>query len=159
MADLVHDSFTITRRYGHAPAAVFGAFADAEKRRRWFAEGEGFIVDSYRLDFRVNGSEASAFRVDTPDFRSEEISNHTFFLDIVENERIVSAYSMSNVGVPFSDSLQTITLQPEAGGTLLTLVEQVTFMEGADGLQMRREGTEQLLESLSRELAQGVAHS
>lgn len=154
MSDLVHDSFTITRRYDHAPKEVFAAFADARKRRRWFAEGEGFIVDSYELDFRVNGSETSAFRVDTPEFRSEEISNQTFFLDIVENERIVSAYSMSNVGVPFSASLQTITLQPDDGGTLLTLMEQVTFLEGADGLELRREGTEQLLESLGRELDQ-----
>ena len=102
----------------------------------------------------MNSSETSAFRVDTPEFRSEEISNHTFFLDIVENQRIVSAYSMSNVGVPFSASLQTITLQPDDGGTLLTLMEQVTFLEGADGLELRREGTEQLLESLGRELDQ-----
>lgn len=152
MSEPVHDSFTINRRYDHAPTQVFAAFADPRKRRRWFVEGEGFIVDSYELDFRVNGSETSAFRVDTPEFRSEEIRNQTFFLDIVENERIVTAYSMSNVGVPFSASLQTITLQPDGGGTLLTLVEQVTFLEGADGLELRREGTEQLLESLGREL-------
>lgn len=152
MPSLVHDSFTLIRNYKNRPDIVFRAFLDPIQRRRWFAEGEGFIVDSYNLDFRVNGSETSAFRVSTPEFQSEEISNNTFFLDIVPAERIVSAYSMSNVGVPFSASLQTITFEPVEGGTRLTLVEQVTFFEGADGLEMRRQGTEELLESLAKEL-------
>lgn len=147
-----HDSFTLTREYNSNPERVFGAFSDPIVKRRWFAEGEGFIVDSFELDFRVNGSEKSAFRVETPEFRSDEISNHTFYLDIIPNQRIVSAYSMSNLGVPFSASLQTITLEPTPGGTRLTLVEQVTFFEGADGLEMRKQGTLELLESLAREL-------
>lgn len=152
MPSLVHDSFSLIRNYKNRPDIVFRAFSDPIQRRRWFAEGEGFIVDSYSLDFRVNGSETSAFRVSTPEFQSEEISNNTFFLDIVPAERIVSAYSMSNLGVPFSASLQTITFEPVEGGTRLTLVEQVTFFEGADGLEMRRQGTEALLESLAKEL-------
>lgn len=152
MQEPVQGSFTITREYKNSPEIVFHAFSDPISRRRWFVEGEGFIVDSHKLDFRVNGSETSAFRVSTPEFQSEEIRNNTVFLDIVPDQRIVSAYSMSNLGVPFSASLQTITFEPVPGGTRLTLVEQVTFLEGADGLEMRRQGTEQLLESLAKEL-------
>lgn len=156
MQELVHDSFTLTRDYPVSPARVFRAFADPEKKRRWFAEGEGFIVDSYSLDFRIGGTETSAFRVSNPEFQSERISNLTVFLDIVPDRRIVSAYNMANVGVPFSASLQSITLEPSGDGTRLTLVEQVTFMEGSDGLEMRREGTEQLLGSLAAELEREV---
>ncbi len=152
MQELVHDSFTLTRDYPASPERVFRAFSDPEKKRRWFAEGEGYIADSYALDFRVGGSETAAFRVDTPEFRSDEIRNQTFFLDIVPEKRIVLAYSMSNAGVPFSASLQTITLVPHSGGTRLTLFEQGTFFENADGTEMRRQGTENLLASLARDL-------
>lgn len=153
MQDLTHDSFTLTRDYPVSPERVFRAFSDPGRKRRWFAEGKGFIVDSYALDFRVGGSESAAFRVDTPEFQSEEIRNQTYYLDIVPERRIVLAYSMSNAGVPFSASLQTVTLEARGDGTRLTLTEHVTFMEGADGTERRREGTEQLLDSLARELA------
>lgn len=152
MTDLVHDSFTLTRDYPVPPSKVFRAFSDPERKRRWFAEGEGFIVGSYHLDFRVGGSESGAFRVHTPEFTSPEITNSTFYLDIVPNERIITAYSMANAGVPFSASLQTTTLEAIPGGTRLTLVEQVVFMDGADGLERRRNGTVGLLESLANEL-------
>lgn len=150
--DIAHDSFTVSREYPVTPEAVFAAFSQPEKKRRWFAEGEGFVVGSYKLDFRVGGSESTTFRVDTPEFRSDEIRNDTFYLDIVPNERIILAYSMSNAGTPFSASLQTITLEPVSNGTRLTLTEQATFLEGADGVGGRRHGTEVLLESLGKEL-------
>lgn len=147
-----HDSFTVTREYPVSPEKVFAAFSDPEKKRRWFAEGDGFNVDSYHLDFRVGGTERTSFRVETPEFTSEEIRNDTYYFDIVPNERIILGYSMSNVGVPFSASLQTVTLEPTANGTLLTLTEHATFLDGADGVEMRRQGTEELLESLDKAL-------
>lgn len=155
--DIRHDSFTLTREYPAPVERVYAAFSDPEKKRRWFAEGEGFVVGSYQLDFRVGGTEVSVFRVDTPEFKSDEIRNDTYFLDIVPNERIVLAYSMSNVGVPFSASLQTVTLEATPAGTRLTLTEQATFLPGSDGVEMRRHGTESLLDALARELGVGLA--
>lgn len=153
-----HDSFTLTREYPVPVERVYAAFSDPDKKRRWFAEGHGHAVDRYGLDFRVGGTEVSVFRVDTPEFQSDEIRNDTYFLDIVPNERIVLAYSMSNVGVPFSASLQTVTFVGTERGTMLTLTEQATFLPGSDGVDMRRHGTEQLLDALGRELGelQGV---
>lgn len=147
-----HESFTVTREYPVSREKVYAAFSDPQKKRRWFAEGDGFAVDSYQLDFRVGGKEVSTFRVDTPEFKSDEIRNDTYFLDIVPNERIVLAYSMANAGVPFSASLQTVTLESTQAGTMLTLTEQATFLPGSDGVDIRRSGTEQLLEALGREL-------
>lgn len=155
--DIRHESFTLTREYPVGREKVFAAFSDPKRKRRWFAEGDGFIVDSYALDFRVGGTEVSAFRVSTPEFQSDEIRNLTVFLDIVPDERIVLAYSMSNVGVPFSASLQTVTFEANSRGTLLTLTEQATFLPGSDGAEMRRQGTEWLLDSLGRELERVAA--
>ena len=152
-----HDRFTLTREYPASPERVFEAFADPAKKRRWFAEGEGFAVQEYRLDFRVGGSETAVFRVETPEFSSDAIRNDTHYFDIVPNERIVLGYSMSNAGVPFSASLQTVTLAPTGDGTLLTLTEQGTFLEGADGVERRIQGTEELLDALGRELRAVVA--
>lgn len=150
-----HEKFTITRTYPVNPAEVFSAFSDPSRKRRWFAEGDGYIVDSYELDFRVGGFETSAFRIDNPGFKSAEVSNYTSFFDIIPDERIIMAYSMSNVGTPFSVSLQTLTFEPDGTGTRLTLTEQITFMEGADGTETRRYGTEALLDNLGTELSAG----
>ena len=152
-AAISHDSFTLTREFPAPRERVYAAFSDPRRKRRWFAEGDGFNVDHYELDFRVGGREVSAFRVDTPEFKSDEIRNDTYFLDIVPNERIVFAYSMSNAGVPFSASLQTVTLADAPAGTRLTLVEQATFLPGSDGVDRRLRGTEVLLGSLEAYLA------
>ena len=49
---IVFDTFAIERTYKASPARVFEAWRDPEKKRRWFAEGKGFVIDSYELDFR-----------------------------------------------------------------------------------------------------------
>lgn len=153
--ETVHESFTIERRYSSSRSKVFRAFSDPTIKRRWFAEGPGFIVDAYELDFRVGGKETSAFTVDNEEFKSAEIRNDTYYFDIIENERIVYAYSMANEGKPFSVSLSTIVLaDDDEGGTRLGFHEQVTFFEGADGVRMRETGTRQLLERLAEVLGE-----
>lgn len=153
MADtLSHETFTLRREYPVSPEEVFRAFAEPEKKRRWFAEGEGFIVGSYELDFRPGGHERTAFKVANEEFSSDEIRNDTHYFDIVPDERIMLAYSMANMGKVFSVSLQTITLQATKSGTLLTLHEQATFLGDADGVELRRRGTEGLLDALGQEL-------
>ena len=153
--ETVHDSFTVSRSYKSNIDRVFQAFADPTIKRRWFAEGPGFVLDSYALEFRVGGKETGTFRVDNPDFKSDEIRNDTYYFDIVEGERIVYGYSMSNAGTPFSASLATILFEREEhGGTKLTLHEQIAFFEGADGVKMSETGTRQLLEMLAKELGE-----
>lgn len=153
--ETAHDSFTIERSYRADPQRVFQAFADPQTKRLWFAEGPGFIVGSYDLDFRVGGKETGSFSVDSPGFSSDEIRNDTYYFDIVENERIVYGYSMANEGTPFSASLSTVTLQrSQNGGTKLTFHEQVAFFEHADGVKMRETGTRQLLERLAEVLGE-----
>lgn len=161
-AEVIHDGFTLERRYRSAPDAVWRAFADPESKRRWFAEGEGFEVLDYGLDFSVGGREHGTFKVVNAPVPLGVISNETRYFDIRENERFTAAYSMSNDGVPFSVSLVTVTLEPDGDGTLLTHTESAVFFEGSDGTSMRETGTRSLMEALARELgeeAQEVAWS
>jgi uncharacterized protein YndB with AHSA1/START domain len=56
------------------PARVFAAFANGATKRRWFAEGEGWEVLEFTLDFRVGGGEVSRFRFrDGPEIRNDTI--------------------------------------------------------------------------------------
>lgn len=144
----IQTSFNIDRFYAASPAEVFAAFSNAERKRRWFAEGDGWQVDEFTADFRVGGSERSRFR-----FRGgPEISNDTAYLDIVTNQRIVIAYVMALAGTRFSASLATIEFKPEGNGTRLVYAEQDSFLDGQDGSTDRETGCRELLETLAAEV-------
>lgn len=153
-SEVIHDGFTLVRRYRSGVDAVWRAFADPDVKRRWFAEGAGFEVIEYGLDFRPGGREHAAFRVVDAPVPLGVITNETRFFDIRERERIVSAYSMANDGVPFSVSLVTVTFEPDGDGTLLTFRETAAFLENADGVRLRENGTRALLEALAAELGE-----
>ncbi len=145
---VTHATFTIERNYPTPPQRVFAAFSDPVKKRRWFAEGEEFQVESFAMDFRVGGIERSSFRV-----QGMECINDTVYLDIVPERRIVMAYTMTLGGKRISSSQATVELLSAEKGTDFIFTEQAAFFEGADGPQMRQEGWTKLFESLARELA------
>lgn len=155
-----HATFIIERRYGASPQRVFAAWADPAAKRVWFVEGEGWLLQSYELDFREGGTEKSRFR----HLKGEEIfgertvfGNETVFNDIVPNERIVFTYAMDRNGVRFSVSLAAVELHPDASGTRLLFTEHATFFEGGDGAQMREAGWRELLDKLDQYLTSGGA--
>lgn len=151
---VVHDTFVINKHYPATPARVFSAFSDPDRKRRWFAEGPGFQVDSHALDFRVGGTEVSHFRMlgaPLPD--GTPVVNHTWYTDIVPNQRIVFAYTMTVDGKRISSSQTTVELEPDGGdATRLRFTEQVAFFADADGIEMREAGTRQLLDQLGKEI-------
>jgi uncharacterized protein YndB with AHSA1/START domain len=59
---VIHHTFTIDRTYPTTRARVWAALSDPKKKRRWFAESTGFVIDEYSLDFRVGGFERTRFR-------------------------------------------------------------------------------------------------
>lgn len=144
-----HSTFVIERNYPVAPERVFAAFSDVAKKRRWFAEGEGFDVEEFRMDFRVGGSEQIRFR--SKDGRT--FVNHTIYQDILPNRHIVFAYTMSVSDKRISSSQATVEFLPRGKGTDLIFTEQGAFFEGADGPQMREQGWGKLLDQLAKELA------
>ncbi len=155
---VTHGTFTLERAYSAAPARVFAAFSDPARKRRWFAEGPGFHLESFEMDFRVGGRETSRFRfaAGTPIEEGAPCSNDTVYMDIVPDRRIVIAYSMSLSGRRFSCSQATMEFRPgENGGTRLVFTEQAAFFEGADGIVIREQGTRELLGQLAVELGEG----
>ena len=141
---VVHRTLSVERTYPSPPARVFAAFADPGTKRRWFAEGPGFETDEFALDFRVGGFERTRFR----SVGGAPVRNDTLFLDIVPDERIVFAYSLSAEEVRTSAALTTVELAADGGGTRLLLTEQVAFLDGVDGSASREWGWGGLLDRL-----------
>jgi uncharacterized protein YndB with AHSA1/START domain len=145
---VIHKSFVIERTYPASRARVYRALSDPARKRRWFAEGEGFVVDSYELDFRIGGWERTRFRPQG----GPPMTTDAVYLDLVPEERVVFAYGMTVAGAPLSSSLGTMELEDTAKGTRLRFTEHTAFLDGTDGSDARREGSLSLLESLAREL-------
>lgn len=146
---VVHSTITIERDYPAAPARVFAAWSDPKIKRRWFAQSEGAEVLAFEMDFRVGGRERARFRV-----RGDaEFTNDTIYQDIVPDQRIVIAYTMSSGERRISASLGTVELRPTDGGTRMLYTEQAAFFAGGDGPKLREQGWRELFARLAGALA------
>ena len=145
---VTHGSFSIERTYESPPAKVFKAFADPEIKRRWFVEGEGWEVEEFNVDFRIGGYERSRFR-----FRGgAPVRNDTTYHDIVPDERIIIAYTMTVGDNRISASLATFEFKQESAGTKLVFTEQGAFLDGLDKVGPREAGWRDLLAALGKAL-------
>jgi uncharacterized protein YndB with AHSA1/START domain len=146
---VAHDTFRIERIYPQPPARVFSAFADEAMKRRWFAEGEGWEIFEYSLDFRVGGAETSRFRYgDGPEIRMDAVCQ-----DIIPDQRIVLVYRMNIGPKPLSVSLATIELVASGGGTRLTYTEQGAYFDTSiASAKGHEEASRGMLEKLAAEL-------
>lgn len=138
-----HATFVIERRLAAPAARVFAAWADPEKKRRWFACHDDWQTLEHHLEFRVGGSERNAVAATDAVHRME-----AHYLDIVPDARIVYAYAMYVGDVRISVSLVTVTFAARAGATVMTFTEQVVFLDGHGELDERRAGTEVGLDQL-----------
>ena len=148
---VTHDSFVVERHYDASPAQVFSAFASQEAKARWFTAPEGtFASSELTVDFRIGGRETNVARLADGGMT---IVYDALFEDIVPDSRIVLAYTMAADGRRMSASLQTIEFIPDDDRTQLLLTDQMAIFDGLDTAAARRQGTDELLDSLGRELA------
>ena len=152
---VTHGTFSVERIYRHSPARVFHALSDEATARRWRAEGDGWQVNEFRLDFRLGGGEVSRFSHQG----GPEIRLDGQYHEIVQDERIVFAYRMAIGAQALSASLTTIELFAEGGGTRLVQTEQGAYFGDVDSIEGRKEGTLGLLEKLAEDLDQHGAAS
>src|SRR5690606_7572647 len=130
--EIIHDSFTIERRYRSPVDKVWNAFADETLKRAWFAEGEGFEVIEYGLDCRLDGRAPAPFSGLEAPVPLVAIGDWTRYFGIRALERRLPASPMSKEGTPFSASLVTVTCGPEEnGGTRVPHLEQVVCLDQA----------------------------
>ena len=150
---VIHSTFVIDRSYPKPPEVVFSAFADAAKKRRWFAEGHSHAVEEFEMDFRVGGTERTRYRfMEGSPFPGVALTNEGSYQDIVPNRCIVNASTMTLGDKRISSSLVTFEFLRTDKGTDLICTHQGAFFEGSDGPQMREAGWLKLLEHLAKDL-------
>jgi uncharacterized protein YndB with AHSA1/START domain len=154
---VIHNTFVLERSYPKPPKAVFAAFADARKKRRWFAEGDGHEVQQFELEFRVGGTERLKYRLkaSTP-VAGMIITNESRYQDIVPEQRIVTAATMDLGEKRILIALVTAEFSRTDKGTDLTLTHQGTYLSGPSGLspQMLQAGWRKLLDILAAVVAE-----
>jgi len=144
---VIHSTFDLKRTYPVSRDKVFSAFADESKKRQWaYGAPEG----AHTLDFRVGGSE----RVEMPGPGGGTFKYVGTYYDIVENERIVYAYTFDMGAGTSGVTLTTVELaDAEDGGTHLKFTEQGAYLDGFDGPKFWEAGTTSLLDRLGQSLA------
>jgi uncharacterized protein YndB with AHSA1/START domain len=153
MTDLtvIHDTFTLERRYRVPAARVFAFLSEPVMKRRWYAAADERDLEAFDMDFREGGVERMASRMgeQTP-FPGAILANDGRFEDIVPGRRVVVSTSMTLGGRRISSSLITFEVSEDGVETVMRLTHQAAFYEGSDGPQMRKGGWEALLNRLDQ---------
>ncbi len=121
----VRPSLTLKRRFKAPPAKVFAAWTDPEKMRRWMGPGEIKAVRA-ESDARVGGRYRVLMR--TPSGQEHDVSG--VYREVIANEKLVFTWAWKVVPPDEPhQSLVTVLLKPDGGGTLLTLTHEHLFDE------------------------------
>ncbi|MFT4000682.1 MAG: SRPBCC family protein [Rhizobium sp.] len=133
-----HATITIERHFKAPLPRVFNAWAMPEQKRQWFACHGDWKPLEFQLDFRTGGSESN--RVASTD--GVVHAYQARYIDIIQNERFIYAFDMMLDDKRISVSLATVSFAEEPGGTRMTFVEQVVFLDGYGDNGSRLMGTE-----------------
>ena len=149
LSTAAHETFVIERAYDSPVASVFRAWADPNRKARWFAGSADALGNGYELDFKVGGCEVN--RGEPPGGPVYTYSAQ--FRDIVADQRIVFTSEMFAGDTLMSVTLATVEFRESGGRTQLVLTEQGVFLDGHETAAQREEGTRSLLDSLAASLA------
>ena len=119
-------SLTLKRRLIAPPAKVYAAWTDPEKIARWFGPSQvkaGSVQAD--IDARIGGR--FRIRLNTDDGAQHEAAGT--YREVVPNEKLVFSWAWHST--PERESLVTVSLKSDGGGTLLTLHHEAFFDEAA----------------------------
>ncbi len=144
-----YETFTVEHTYDATLERVFGAWATAKAKARWFAgPKESWKQGLRELDFSEGGHERLV-----GEWANGAISDYrAVYHDIVLEERIVYSYSMHMDSRRISVSLATVEFYRAGDGARIVVTEQGVFLDGYDHPGERATGTRSLLEALERSL-------
>ena len=138
-------SLTIKRRIDASPEKIFRAWTEPEKITRWFGPEEVEVLHA-ETDARVGGRYRIIAR--SPDGEQHESGR---YCEVVPNEKLVFTWAWRST--PERESLVTVLLGADGGGTLLTLIHEQFFDEAArDGHEHGWNGSMDKLERAVRDL-------
>ena len=117
-------SLTIKRRFNATPAKVFAAWTDPEKVKHWMGPGEVKVL-RVESDPRTGGR----FRwvMQAPSGEEHDVSG--VYREVIPNEKLVFTWAWKTT--PERESLVTVTFKSDGDGTLMTLMHEQFFDEGA----------------------------
>lgn len=112
-------SLAITRRYPVAPEKVWRAWTDPQAISKWFGPGKDEPVSLAQLDVRVGG----LFRIvfGGADGKAHECVG--VYREVVPNRKLVFTWTWPN-STPERESLVTLSLRPDGGGTELHFLHE-----------------------------------
>ena len=140
----VKPSLTLKRRLNAPPAKVFAAWTDPEKIKCWFGP-PGVETLTAESDARVGGRYRILAR--SPDGEQHDVSGT--YREVTPNEKLVFSWMWRTM--PERESLVTVTFKRDGDGTLLTLLHEQFFDEGAR--DRHRSGWTATLDKLERYFA------
>jgi len=141
---LIEPSFTLKRRLKAAPAEVYAAWTDPEKIVKWFGPEQ---IETLRAqaDARVGGGFRIVMR--SPDGEEHDVSG--IYREVVPNKKLVFTWAWRST--PERESIVTVQIKPDGRGSLLTLIHEKFFDEGAR--DRHQEGWTGCLDKLARYLS------
>ncbi len=121
---LTTPSLTLRRHLAAPPARVFRAWTDPQEIARWMGPGEVEVLGA-EIDARRGGRYRIAMR--TPDGEEHHVGGT--YREVVKNKKLVFTWAWRST--PERESLVTVSFQPDGEGTILTLMHEQFFDQGA----------------------------
>jgi len=134
-----HGTFAIRRSWAASPARIFKAWSDPDVKSQWFTgPSERWTLLRRSMDFTVGGTEVLEGRF----IQNGMTTLYAARFHLIEpDRRLVYAYDLYHSETFHSVTLSSLLLEPEEQGTAVTYTEQIVFLDGQDGTESRRHGT------------------
>lgn len=146
--NVVHATFTIERVFDCTPARLWAAFSDPAQKACWSCH------ETWRMEemtFAVGGREvAGGSDAGGPFWKFDGT-----YLDIVDGERFIVAYTMSRDDVRVSASVITWEVSAAPGGARLKFTDQGAYLDGHADPAEREAGSGMGLDNLEQFLRAG----
>ena len=123
--DVTRPSLTLKRHLKAPVERVFRAWTEGEALKRWFGPSDAMAVVTAEVDLKVGGR----YRIVMQEAGVEPHRVGGVYREIVPNRRLVFTWAWEST--PERESLVTVELAPEDGGTRLTLTHERFFDEAA----------------------------